>query len=83
MKNQDEYGVVVRVRDKEADEYEYGDGLWFWNDEDMALRLAKYLKPAPDPYAATYQLERLRLRRVPDVAFGGGRRPVPRARGCR
>jgi hypothetical protein len=36
----------VRVRDKEEDEYGGGQ-KWFWRDEDMANRLADYLRPAP------------------------------------
>jgi len=59
MKNPDEYDMIVRVQDKEVDEY--GDGLWFWKDEDMALRLAKYLKPAPDPYAATLPVRKTEI----------------------
>jgi hypothetical protein len=50
FKNPEEYDRVVRVRDKETDEY--GDGhMWYWRDEDMAMRLAGYLRPAPDPRA--------------------------------
>jgi len=40
-----EFDQLVRVRDKEGNDK---DGLWFWNDEDMALRLAESLKPLPD-----------------------------------
>jgi hypothetical protein len=48
FKNPEEYDRVVRVRDKETDEY--GDGnLWYWRDEDLAIRLAGYLRPPPDP----------------------------------
>jgi hypothetical protein len=48
FKNPEEYDRVVRVRDKETDEY--GDGnLWYWRDEDLAMRLAGYLRPTPDP----------------------------------
>jgi len=46
FKNPDEYDRVVRVRDKEADEY--GEGYMFWRDEDMARRLAGYLRPDKD-----------------------------------
>jgi hypothetical protein len=48
FKNPEEYDRVVRVRDKETDEY--GDGnLWYWRDEDLAMRLASYLRPTPYP----------------------------------
>ena len=48
FKDPDEYDRVVRIRDKE--EAEYGGGQkWFWRDEDMAIRLAEYLRPKPDP----------------------------------
>jgi hypothetical protein len=48
FKDPEEYDRVVRVRDKE--EGEYGGGQkWFWRDEDMAVRLAGYLRPKPDP----------------------------------
>jgi hypothetical protein len=46
FKNPDEYDRVVRVKDKEADEY--GEGYMFWRDEDMARRLARYLRPDKD-----------------------------------
>ncbi|KAG0645917.1 hypothetical protein D0Z07_8015 [Hyphodiscus hymeniophilus] len=42
-----EYDQFVRIRDKEGSHDGEGE-LWFWNDEDMARRLAGYLKPAPD-----------------------------------
>lgn len=48
FKDPEEYDRVVRVRDKEEDEYGGGQ-KWFWRDEDMANRLADYLRPAPDP----------------------------------
>lgn len=47
FKDPEEYDRVVRVRDKEDEEY--GGQKWFWRDEDMANRLAGYLRPAPDP----------------------------------
>jgi len=47
FKDPDEYDRVVRVRDKEEDGY--GSQKWFWRDEDMAIRLAGYLAPKPDP----------------------------------
>jgi len=47
FKDPEEYDRVVRVRDKEDDEY--GGQKWFWRDEDMAMRLAGYLRPEPDP----------------------------------
>ncbi len=47
FKDPEEYDRVVRVRDKEDDEY--GGQKWFWRDEDMAERLAGYLRPKPDP----------------------------------
>ncbi|CAL3962371.1 unnamed protein product [Diplocarpon coronariae] len=40
-----EYDRVVKVRDKESG----GQELWYWHDEDMAMRLAGYLRPAGDP----------------------------------
>lgn len=44
----DEFARVVRVRDKGGDSY--GESpKWFWRDEDMAKRLAGYLRPKPDP----------------------------------
>jgi hypothetical protein len=46
FKSPDEYDRVVRVKDKEADEY--GEDSMFWRDEDMARRLAGYLRPAED-----------------------------------
>jgi hypothetical protein len=48
FKDPEEYDRVVRVRDKETDEYCAGQ-KWFWRDEDMAMRLAGYLRPKPDP----------------------------------
>jgi hypothetical protein len=42
-----EYDKLVRIQDKEGSYDAEGD-LWFWNDEDMARRLAAYMKPAPD-----------------------------------
>lgn len=47
FKNPDEYDRVVRVRDKAAEEYEAGP-KWFWHDEEMAERLAGYLRPKAD-----------------------------------
>ncbi|KAE9380263.1 hypothetical protein N431DRAFT_323643 [Stipitochalara longipes BDJ] len=47
FKDPDEYDRVVRVRDKE--ESGHGSHKWFWRDEDMAIRLAGYLEPKPDP----------------------------------
>lgn len=46
FKNPNEYDTIVRVNDKELDEY--GEGYMFWRDEDMARRLAGYLRPAKD-----------------------------------
>ncbi|KAL2069718.1 hypothetical protein VTL71DRAFT_14397 [Oculimacula yallundae] len=41
-----EYDRVVKVTDKEND----SSDLWYWEDEDMAKRLAAYLRPPPpDP----------------------------------
>ena len=48
FKDPEEYDRVVRVRDKEEDEYGSGQ-KWFWRDEDMAMRLVGYLRPKPDP----------------------------------
>lgn len=39
----DEYDRVVKVSNKEA-----GKQLWYWNDEDMAKRVATYLRPERD-----------------------------------
>jgi len=50
FRSSEEYDRVVRVRDKEADGY--GQDLWFWKDEDMAKRLAGYLRPPPEPRTA-------------------------------
>lgn len=50
FKNPEEYDRVVRVREsKEEGSYDGEGEMWFWRDEDMAERLAGYLKPAPDP----------------------------------
>ena len=53
FKDPEHYDKVVRVSDKETSSFsEYGEEegqLWFWNDEDMALRLAGYLKPVTNP----------------------------------
>ena len=51
FKDPSEYDRVVRVRDKEADEFGEGE-MWFWRDEEMAERLAGYLKPEQDPRSA-------------------------------
>ncbi|EPE25487.1 hypothetical protein GLAREA_01399 [Glarea lozoyensis ATCC 20868] len=40
FKNRDEYDRVVRVRGKDE-----GEDVWFWRDEEMAGRLARYLNP--------------------------------------
>lgn len=46
FKEMDEYDRVVRVKDKESEREE----KWFWRDEEMANRLAGYLRPPPaDP----------------------------------
>jgi hypothetical protein len=42
-----EHDQLVRIRDKEGS-YDGEGEMWFWRDEDMAMRLAGYLKPAPD-----------------------------------
>lgn len=42
-----EYDQLVKIRDKEGS-YDGEGEMWFWRDEDMAIRLAGYLKPAPD-----------------------------------
>lgn len=42
-----EYDQLVRIRDKEGS-YDGEGEIWFWKDEEMAIRLAGYLKPAPD-----------------------------------
>jgi hypothetical protein len=47
FRSPEEYDRVVRVRDKETDEY--GKDTWFWRDEDMAKRLAGFLRPPPNP----------------------------------
>jgi len=46
FKEMDEFDRVVRVKDKEGEREE----KWFWGDEEMANRLAGYLRPPPpDP----------------------------------
>jgi len=45
FRDAEEYDRVVRVRSKEEREGE----MMYWRDEDMAQRLAGYLKPPPDP----------------------------------
>lgn len=42
-----QYDQFVRITDKEGTDDGEGE-IWFWRDEDMAIRLAGYLKPAPD-----------------------------------
>jgi len=42
-----EYDQLVKIRDKEGS-YDGEGEMWFWRDEDMAIRLAGYLKPAPN-----------------------------------
>lgn len=42
-----EYDQLVKIRDKEGS-YDGESEMWFWRDEDMAIRLAGYLKPAKD-----------------------------------
>ena len=42
-----EYDQFVRISDKEGS-YDGEGNIWFWNDEDMANRLAGYLKLVPD-----------------------------------
>jgi hypothetical protein len=46
-----EYDGVARVRDREAVDGVGGwnEDLWYWRDEEMAGRLAAYLRPAPPP----------------------------------
>ncbi|CZS96073.1 hypothetical protein WAI453_009734 [Rhynchosporium graminicola] len=45
-----EYDRVVKVTDKEIDRYGATQDLWYWEDENMAMRLAGYLRPSlPDP----------------------------------
>lgn len=48
FRKSDEYDKFVRVNDKEMDKSS-DDGLMFWKDEDMARRLAGYLRPSRDP----------------------------------
>lgn len=55
FKRADEYDMVVRVRTKDVecnDKFELSSSnsgdLMYWRDEDMAQRLAGYLKPLPD-----------------------------------
>jgi hypothetical protein len=43
FRDPEEYDQVVRVRSKE----EIGSGDWYWRDEDLARRLARYLSPTP------------------------------------
>lgn len=43
FRDPEEYDQVVRVRSKE----ETGSAEWYWRDEDMAQRLARYLSPTP------------------------------------
>lgn len=65
IRNPEEYDRVVKVGEKDGEAYlqrerdEYGSfadrddedhhEMWFWKDEEMALRLAGYLRPQPDP----------------------------------
>ncbi len=43
-----EYDRVVKVSDKENGSY-MGKELWYWDDEAMAKRLARHLRPTRDP----------------------------------
>ena len=43
FRNPEEYDQVVRVRSNE----EKAGGQWFWQDEEMTKRLARYLSPTP------------------------------------
>ena len=43
FRDPEEYDRVLRVRNKEEKE----SGEWFWKDEEMARRLARYLSPTP------------------------------------
>lgn len=43
FRDPEEYDRVLRVRNKEEKE----SGEWFWRDEEMARRLARYLSPTP------------------------------------
>ena len=71
FKTADEYDRVVRVRDKED-----GVKMWYWRDEDMANRLAGYLRPAP-PNPRTLELPptkeqvKTKVEAVPSRGFWG------------
>jgi hypothetical protein len=56
FRSPEEYDRVVRVGDKETDGY--GQNTWFWRDENMAKRIAGYLRPPPDPKTADLPLRR-------------------------
>lgn len=47
----DEFARLVRVKDKGGENYGESN-MWYWRDEDMAGRLAGYLRPMPDPRTA-------------------------------
>lgn len=53
FRDPESYDQVMRVRGKDdpvRDEWSGETGeTWYWKDEDMALRLAQYLRPPPDP----------------------------------
>jgi hypothetical protein len=45
FRDSNEYDRVVKISDKENE----GNELWYWDDENMAMRLAGYLRPTRDP----------------------------------
>ncbi|KAH8684431.1 hypothetical protein BGZ60DRAFT_426815 [Tricladium varicosporioides] len=53
FRDPESYDQVTRVKGKDdpvRDDWSGETGeTWYWKDEDMALRLAQYLKPPPDP----------------------------------
>jgi len=66
FKNPVEYDRVVKVKDKEADEYR--EGYMFWKDEDMARRLAGYLGPERDLRNAELPLRKEQIKAAEQVS---------------
>lgn len=64
--------AVVRVMDKEGGEGE-GGGMWFWKDEEMAKRLAAYLRPGPKPRAVAAEVSSRKEEGAGGSGGGSGR----------
>jgi len=80
FKDPNEFDRFERVRDKEAEEYD-SDSLWFWNDEDMARRLAGYLRPVKDLKKAELpaRREEVKVEQTSSRGFWGRKRSTSKA----